>query len=124
MTLTIAISYGGMWDIVQAAKRLLEDVQQGRLSSIDGTDIDEYYFNRYTCLSDLPKVDMLIRTGGEYRLSNFLIWQSAYAELFFTKTLWPDFAVAELKDLIQQFGQRERRFGQTSEQIQAHQKTD
>jgi undecaprenyl diphosphate synthase len=76
-------------------------------------------FNQYTCLHDLPAVDLLIRTGGDYRLSNFLIWQSAYAELFFTETLWPDFGVAELDQILQQFVQRERRFGKTSEQVQS-----
>lgn len=115
MTLTIALSYGGQWDIADAAKRLAIDVAQG---NIEPSQIDEQCFHAYTCLSDLPPVDMLIRTGGEYRISNFLLWQSAYAELFFTPTLWPDFTPVELEQLLSQFVERERRFGQTSEQVQ------
>lgn len=116
MTLTIAISYGGMWDIAQAAQRIAEKVQQQQLTP---EQIDTNLFNEFTCLSDLPLVDMLIRTGGDYRLSNFLLWQAAYAELFFTETLWPDFTVTEFDKILASFGCRERRFGMTSEQIQA-----
>ncbi len=74
---------------------------------------------QYVQLADEPAVDMLIRTGGEYRISNFLLWQSAYAELFFTQTLWPDFKADELAQMIKEFAQRQRRFGKTSEQIEA-----
>lgn len=116
MTLTIAISYGGMWDMAQAAKSLAIQVQQNQLE-ID--DINEQTFHQQTCLSDLPPVDVLIRTGGDFRLSNFLLWQTAYAELFFTETLWPDFSVEEFDRILQDFAQRERRFGKTSEQVQA-----
>ena len=116
MVLTIAISYGGMWDMAQAAKKVAEQVQYNNIS-ID--QIDEKYFHQYTCLSDLPEVDVLIRTGGDYRLSNFLLWQAAYAELFFTDTLWPDFTIDEFNSMLHSFGQRERRFGKTSEQVQA-----
>lgn len=116
MTLTIAISYGGMWDMAQAAKSLAIQVQQNQLE-ID--DINEQTFHQQTCLSDLPPVDVLIRTGGDFRLSNFLLWQTAYAELFFTETLWPDFSVEEFDCILQDFAQRERRFGKTSEQVQA-----
>jgi undecaprenyl diphosphate synthase len=115
MTLTIAVSYGGMWDIAHAAQKLAEQVQLGVLQP---QQIDEDVFHQYTSLSDLPAVDVLIRTGGDYRLSNFLMWQSAYAELFFTETLWPDFTVAELEQMLKLFAQRERRFGKTSEQVQ------
>lgn len=116
MTLTIAISYGGMWDIAQAAQRIAEKVQQQQMTPEQiNTDI----FNEFTCLSDLPLVDILIRTGGDYRLSNFLLWQAAYAELFFTETLWPDFTVTEFDKILASFGHRERRFGKTSEQVQA-----
>ena len=114
MTLVIAISYGGQWDIAHAAKQLLQQVQAGQLS-ID--DIDKEKLGEYVQLADAPEVDMLIRTGGEYRLSNFLLWQSAYAELFFTPTLWPDFSVDELAAMLEDFAQRQRRFGKTSEQI-------
>lgn len=115
MSLVIAISYGGQWDIAQAAKRLAMQVDQGL---IDIDDINESRLGDEVELADEPAVDMLIRTGGEYRLSNFLLWQSAYAELFFTETLWPDFRPDELANMIQAFGRRQRRFGMTSEQIE------
>ena len=116
MTLTIAISYGGMWDMVQAAKSLAQQVQQNQLTL---EEIDEHTFHQKTCLNDLAPVDVLIRTGGDFRLSNFLLWQTAYAELFFTETLWPDFSVEEFDRILKDFAQRERRFGKTSEQVQA-----
>ncbi len=114
MTLVIAVSYGGQWDIANATKHLLADVQAGKVG-ID--DINQTILANYISLSDLPPVDMLVRTGGDYRISNFLLWQSAYAELFFTETLWPDFTPNELDDMIAIFMGRERRFGKTSEQI-------
>lgn len=114
MTLVIAISYGGQWDIAHAAKQLAKQVQAGELCA---DDIDKDLLGRHVQLADAPAVDMLIRTGGEYRLSNFLLWQSAYAELFFTKTLWPEFRAAELASMVAEFAQRQRRFGKTSEQI-------
>ena len=114
MTLTIAISYGGMWDMVQAAKQIALDVQNEKLKI---NDIDADLFGQYVSLSDLPAVDLLIRTGGDYRLSNFLLWQAAYAELYFTKTLWPEFTVEEFDLAIAEFVSRERRFGKTSEQV-------
>ncbi len=116
MTLTIAVSYGGMWDISYAAKQLAQQVQDGVLQV---EQINQDVFHQFTCLSDLPAVDVLIRTGGDYRLSNFMIWQSAYAELFFTETLWPDFSIEEFNQILAVFAQRERRFGKTSEQVQA-----
>lgn len=116
MTLVIAISYGGQWDIANACQRLAMKVQRGEL---DPKDINSELISEQVALSDLPDVDMLIRTGGEYRISNFLLWQSAYAELFFTDTLWPNFGADELDEMIRVFGSRERRFGKTSEQIQA-----
>ena len=115
MTLTIAISYGGMWDMAQAAKQIALDVQNEKLKI---NDIDADLFGQYVSLSDLPAVDLLIRTGGDYRLSNFLLWQAAYAELYFTKTLWPEFTVEEFDLAIAEFVSRERRFGKTSEQVQ------
>lgn len=116
MVLTIAISYGGMWDITQAAQRIAQQVQQQKMSP---EQIDEACFHQFTCLSDLPAVDVLIRTGGDYRLSNFLLWQVAYAELFFTETLWPDFSIIEFDKILMTFARRERRFGKTSEQVHA-----
>lgn len=116
MTLVIAISYGGQWDIAQAAKTLARQVARGEIKA---EDIDEASLNAHVALAEEPAVDMLIRTGGELRISNFLLWQSAYAELFFTQTLWPDFATDELDAMLVEFGQRQRRFGLTSEQIEA-----
>lgn len=115
MTLTIAISYGGMWDMAQAAKQIAADVVSHK---IDIEQIDTQLFGQYVSLADLPPVDLLIRTGGDFRLSNFLLWQAAYAELYFTQTLWPEFSIEEFDDALAVFGGRERRFGKTSEQIQ------
>ncbi|QQN40629.1 polyprenyl diphosphate synthase [Acinetobacter sp. CS-2] len=115
MTLTIAISYGGMWDMAQAAKQIAADVLAKKVAV---EDIDVELFGQHVCMADLPAVDLLIRTGGDYRLSNFLLWQAAYAELYFTPTLWPEFTVEELDDAFAVFAGRERRFGKTSEQIQ------
>lgn len=115
MTLTIAISYGGMWDMAQAAKQIAADVVARK---IDIEQIDTQLFGQYVSLADLPPVDLLIRTGGDFRLSNFLLWQAAYAELYFTQTLWPEFSIEEFDDALAVFGGRERRFGKTSEQIQ------
>ncbi|MDM1754892.1 di-trans,poly-cis-decaprenylcistransferase [Acinetobacter towneri] len=115
MTLTIAISYGGMWDMAQAAKQIAVDVVAHK---IDIEQIDTQLFGQYVSLADLPPVDLLIRTGGDFRLSNFLLWQAAYAELYFTQTLWPEFSIEEFDDALAVFGGRERRFGKTSEQIQ------
>lgn len=115
MTLTIAISYGGMWDMAQAAKMIARDTLAGKLQA-DQINVD--LFDKYVSLNDLPSVDLLIRTGGDYRLSNFLLWQAAYAELYFTDTLWPEFTIEELDHAFRVFSGRERRFGKTSEQIQ------
>jgi undecaprenyl diphosphate synthase len=115
MTLTIAISYGGMWDMAQAAKQIAADVLAKKVAV---EEIDVELFGQHVCMADLPAVDLLIRTGGDYRLSNFLLWQAAYAELYFTPTLWPEFTVEELDDAFAVFAGRERRFGKTSEQIQ------
>jgi len=114
MTLVIAISYGGQWDIAHAAKQLAEQVQLGQLRA---EEVTKERLDEYVQLADAPAVDMLVRTGGEYRISNFLLWQSAYAELFFTQTLWPNFSAEELASMVTEFSQRQRRFGKTSEQI-------
>ena len=114
MTLVIAISYGGQWDIANAAQQLAQQVQTGELKA---EDINEKLLGNYVQLADTPAVDMLVRTGGEYRISNFLLWQSAYAELFFTPTLWPNFTAEELALMIAEFAKRQRRFGKTSEQV-------
>lgn len=121
MTLTIAVSYGGMWDIAQATKHIAQRVQQGELN-VDEIDVDTVA--QHISLHDLPAIDVFIRTGGDYRISNFLLWQLAYSELFFTDTLWPEFSVEELNKILEIFAQRERRFGKTSEQIQQEQQQD
>lgn len=114
MSLVIAVSYGGKWDIAEACRHLAKQVASGVLKP---DDIDEHKLSEYISLADEPTVDMLIRTGGDYRISNFLLWQCAYAELFFTETLFPDFSPIELDKMIAIFTRRERRFGKTSEQI-------
>src|SRR5690625_5191450 len=113
-TLVIAADYGGRWDIAQAARRLAEQVEAGELSA---SESEGERFNQYTALADLPEPDLLIRTGGEQRISNFLLWQCTYAELYFTKTLWPDFRGADLHLAAQDFQQRQRRFGLTGDQV-------
>lgn len=115
MVLSIAVGYGGMWDMAQAARTLAGQVLAGTLAL---EQVDVARMQSAISLGDLPPVDLLIRTGGDYRLSNFLLWQAAYAELYFTDTLWPEFSVAELEQAFALFGQRERRFGRTSEQVQ------
>lgn len=116
MVLSIAVSYGGQWDITQACQTLARQVQAG---SLNPADITPERLAAHLALADLPAVDMLIRTGGDYRISNFLLWQCAYAELFFSDTLWPDFGTQELDAMLADFGSRERRFGKTSEQVGA-----
>ena len=108
LTLVIALNYGGQAEIVRAAQRLAEEAAAGRL---DPAEIDENSFARHMDLPDVPPPDLLIRTSGEQRLSNFLLWQAAYAELLFDETLWPDFGLDQLQQAIETFGQRERRFG-------------
>lgn len=114
-TLIIAADYGGRWEITQAAADIAQRVASGELSL---GSINEACFNQHMPLSDLPELDLLIRTGGEQRISNFLLWQSAYAELYFCPTLWPDFNESALKAAVKNFYQRERRFGLTSEQLE------
>lgn len=108
LTLVIALGYGGRWDIVQAAKALARDARAGAL---DPASIDEAAFGARTALAGLPAPDLLIRTGGERRISNFLIWDLAYSELWFSDVLWPDFDAAALDEACAWFAGRERRFG-------------
>lgn len=117
LCLNLAINYGGRWDITQAAKVVAQKVQSGE---IDIDQIDEALFHQSTSLSDLPDPDLLIRTSGEHRISNFLTWQTAYSELYFTPVFWPDFKEKEFKEAIDYFQKRERRFGKTTEQIKEH----
>lgn len=116
LTLTIAANYGGRWDIANAAKQITAKALSGEIS-LDS--IDEEALNQYTCMADLAPLDLLIRTGGEHRISNFLLWQSAYAEFYFTPTLWPDFDEVAFADAVKDFQERQRRFGMTGEQIMA-----
>lgn len=114
LQLNIAVNYGGRWDIVQAARKAAMAVARGELS-VDA--IDEATFDGLTSLAEVPPLDLFIRTGGDHRISNFLLWQLAYAELYFTETLWPDFNQASLQLAINDFARRERRFGRTGDQI-------
>ncbi|WP_175573104.1 polyprenyl diphosphate synthase [Thalassotalea sp. PP2-459] len=114
MVLSVAANYGGRWDITQAAQKLAIEVQQG---NIDVQDITEASIDQYTSLADLPELDLLIRTGGDYRISNFLLWQAAYAEFYFTDILWPDFQEQAFCEALASFSGRERRFGQTGDQV-------
>ncbi len=110
LTLTVAANYGGRWDILQAFNAWLRDHPGAR-------QISEEALTPYLAMSDAPEPDLFIRTGGEQRISNFMLWQLAYTELYFTPTLWPDFDAAELDRAIAWYRQRERRFGRTSEQV-------
>ena len=114
MTLSVAANYGGRWDIANAAQALAQEVKDGRL---EPNDVTEQALHQRTSLANLPELDLLIRTGGDYRISNFLLWQAAYAEFYFTDILWPDFRESEFETAISSFGQRERRFGQTGDQV-------
>ncbi len=113
LCLTIAANYGGRWDILQAAAKLLRERPE---LSANG-DIAEQDFSRHLALSHAPEPDLFIRTGGEYRISNFLLWQMAYTELYFTNTFWPDFDAQALDSAIAAFASRERRFGRISAQL-------
>jgi len=114
MTLLIAANYGGRWDITQAARHLAAQVEQGRMSA---AEITEEKLASHLSFAGLPEPDLFIRTGGELRISNFLLWQLAYTELYFTEVLWPDFDGQELDRALAEYARRERRFGHTSEQL-------
>ena len=114
LQLQIAVSYGGRWDIIQATQALARQCSSG---SIRPEEIDESRFAASLALAGLPDVDLLIRTGGERRISNFLLWNLAYAELYFSDCLWPDFDRSQIDAALAYFGGRERRFGLTSEQL-------
>jgi len=116
LILNVAANYGGRWDITQAAAALATEVQAGHLTP---EQIDEDALARHLSTHGLPDVDLLIRTGGDHRISNFVLWQAAYAELYFTPVLWPDFDAVVFSEAIASFASRERRFGCTGEQIRA-----
>lgn len=113
LKLVIAVDYGGQWDIVEAAKQMAKDVISGK---IELTQIDEALFGSYVQLADLPLPDLLIRTSGELRISNFFLWQIAYTELYFTNIFWPDFDENAYLEALKAFAGRERRFGFIHEQ--------
>ncbi|HEY9074409.1 MAG TPA: isoprenyl transferase, partial [Desulfobaccales bacterium] len=114
MVLDLALSYGGRWEITEAAKKMAAAINAGR---IDPSGIDEKVFSSYLDTDGLPDLDLVIRTSGEKRVSNFLLWQMAYAELYFTESLWPDFTERDLLIAILDYQGRQRRFGKTSEQL-------
>ena len=114
MTLVLALSYSGRWDILQGLKRLLKDVKNNVLSE---NDINSEIFSNYLSTSKLPDPELLIRTSGEMRISNFLLWQMAYTELYITEVLWPDFRRQNLYDALVAYQKRERRFGKISEKV-------
>lgn len=114
MTLILALSYGARWEIVKAALRIANDLKKG---AIREEDVTPEMFSAYLTTAPFPDPDLLIRTSGELRLSNFLLWQLAYTEFYITPTLWPDFTRKELMQAIEDYQERERRFGMTSDQI-------
>lgn len=116
MTLVVAVNYGGQWDIAQAAQALAAKVLKGELRP---EDITPELMQAHVCLGDLPMPDLCIRTGGEQRISNFLLWQFAYTEFYFSDVFWPDFKHEEMKRALEAYSRRQRRFGQTDEQLEA-----
>ncbi len=114
MLANIAVNYGGRWDITQAAKTLAVAISEGKLKA---DDVTEAGFSQFLALAESPDPDLFIRTGGEMRISNFLLWQCAYTEFYFTNTLWPEFNEGEFTKALDVFTQRERRFGKTGDQV-------
>ena len=119
LVLTIAANYGGRWDILQAVHQIIKKTKQGEL---DESGIDEFCIESYLQTANLPEPDLFIRTGGEQRISNFLLWDLAYSEFYFTDVLWPDFDENELHKSIHSYQTRQRRFGRTGDQIELLQK--
>ncbi|MDR2813596.1 MAG: isoprenyl transferase [Prevotellaceae bacterium] len=113
LTLVLALSYSGRWDIVAAARQMCRDVEQGRLKA---ADVSEALLSSYLSTASIPDPDFFIRTGGDLRVSNFLLWQIAYSELYFTPVLWPDFNKQHFAEAIKEFQKRERRFGRVAEE--------
>jgi undecaprenyl diphosphate synthase len=121
LVLNIAANYGGRWDIINATKQLAQKVQSNTLSI---NDISEDVLNNHLSTADLPELDLLIRTGGDHRISNFLLWQCAYAEFYFCDVLWPDFDENVFQLAVTDFASRQRRFGLTGSQIMSQDKDD
>lgn len=118
MTFAVAVNYGGQWDIANAARQLAEQVAAGEISP---EDITTDALQARISLAELPPLDLMIRTGGEHRISNFLLWQVAYAELYFSDLYWPDFNIDALKQAFADYASRQRRFGRTGEQVESAQ---
>jgi undecaprenyl diphosphate synthase len=116
MTLVLALSYSGRWDILNAVKNLAADSRNGK---VNPSDINEKLFSQYLVTEGIPNPDLLIRTGGDYRISNFLLWEAAYAEFYFDKTFWPEFRREQLYEAVREYQNRERRFGMTTKQVQS-----
>lgn len=114
LTLVIAANYGGRWDITQAMRRVANAVTEGGLAP---GEITEETISKYLSLTDIPEPDLFIRSGGEQRISNYMLWQLAYTELYFTDCLWPDFGVAEFDQALNSYSMRQRRFGMTGDQV-------
>jgi len=114
LNLNLALNYSSRWEITNAIKKIAEKIKNGQL---DVENIDENYISSQLETSEIPDPDFLIRTSGEYRISNFLLWQMSYTEMYFTETLWPDFKKEDLKKAIEEYQKRERRFGKISEQL-------
>ena len=117
LLLQIAANYGGRWDITQAVRKLATQVAEGTLQP---DEIEEQHITQTLAFPDAPEPDLFIRTGGEIRISNFLLWQTAYTELYFTDTLWPDFDTQAFQLALASFAKRQRRFGRTGQQLKAH----
>ena len=116
LTLVLALSYSARWEIINAVKLFCQDVQSGKVKP---EDLDNKMFDNYLTTKGIPDPDLLIRTSGEMRISNFLLWQLAYSELYFTNTLWPDFDKEQFFEAISDYQSRERRFGKTGQQLKA-----
>jgi len=114
MTLVIAANYGGHWDIVQSTRAIAEQVKQG---NIQPGEVTEDLVQSFLCLGDLPMPDLMVRTAGEQRISNFMLWQLAYTEFYFSDLYWPDFKEPQMLEALNVYGSRKRRFGQTDDQI-------
>ena len=117
LNLLIALSYSGRSELVDTTRKIARKVADGQLNP---DEIDENTIHEHLYHPEIPDVDLMIRTGGDMRISNFLLWQIAYAELYFSPIMWPDFRKTDLKEIVEQFGNRERRFGKTGEQVRAH----
>ncbi len=114
LVLTLALSYSARWEILNAVKKIISD---SKIKEIDINDVDDQFFSNYLETFNIPDPELLIRTSGEFRISNFLLWQIAYTEFYFTEVLWPDFSKEEFYKALLSYQQRERRFGKTSDQL-------